>query len=102
MQLNSDNILVQDRHVWYLLCGDRVRSVKVFDKLGGAKNVLQIVRACKPCEVLIRIPPWIISVLGQELLDLCLGERSPVLVIRAALLACFTTDSFAEKPESAS
>ena len=98
MQLYSDDVLVQDRDVWYLLSGGRVSLVEVLDKFGGAENVIQVERSCQSRVVFIDIPVSVLlCVARQELIDLRLGQWLAVLVVGAAFLTGFATDVLLEE-----
>ena len=100
MKFNTDDVLVKDVDVWNLLSCYRISRVQVLDELSCTKDVLKVVGTGQSCELVIDVPPGLVTILCEELLNLDLSERFAVLVIWTALLTVFTTDVFPKETGS--
>ena len=98
MQLYSDDVLVQDRDVWDLLCRRRVSIIEVLDEFSGAENVIQVERSRQSRVVFIDIPVLIVLFEArQELVNLRFGQWLAVLIVGTAFLASFATNVLLEE-----
>ena len=64
MQLNSYDVLVEDRHIWDLLSRLSVSFVKVFHEFSGTENVIQVERPCQSREVVVYVPLQLIVLIA--------------------------------------